>query len=581
MPRRLAPFLLLLILATPVLAFAGSVDADAKLDALLRARAAAPAGLSRVIIRTARGASAAAALRKAGGIAGRRLAAVDGQVALLPDVALLELAASPDVLSIVLDRRVHGAMERTSAAIGASWVRDELGVDGSGVGVAIIDSGVANWHDDLGSERVTHFADFITYLPAAHDDYGHGTHVAGIIAGSGFDSGGARRGVAPGANLIVLKVLDGMGDGYISNVIAAIDYAIEQRARFNIRVLNLSVSAGVFESYTTDPFTLAAKRAVDAGIVVVTAAGNLGRNDRGQVQHGGITAPGNAPWVLTVGASNHNRTVSRADDTLAAFTSRGPTNIDRESKPDLVAPGVGIESLAAAGSTIYNTSPAARLRGTIDTASPPYITMTGSSMSAPVVAGTVALMLQANPALTPNLVKAILQYTAERRTRYEPSAQGAGFLNARGAVQLAGTLRSGTSIPAAMTTGGKDPSPWSREIIWGGRRVRGGVLTAGATAWRPEVVWGASTTAEGDDIAWGTSLDGGTEWRDGGESELITFDTPLHVAGWVSFEERGQAAGWNDGTGRTPWSARLTIAGLAPDDGRRPLSARLTEARGY
>ncbi|HXG57152.1 MAG TPA: S8 family peptidase [Vicinamibacterales bacterium] len=557
MARRLASFvlLLILILAMPLVAFAGSAGADAKLDALLRARAAAPRGLSRVIIRSTRGGSAAAALKKAGGIAGRRLAAVDGQVALLPDVALLELAASPDILSIALDRRVHGAMERTSAAIGASWVRDELGFDGSGVGVAIIDSGVANWHDDLGSERVTHFADFITYLPSAHDEYGHGTHVAGIIAGSGFDSGGARRGVAPGASLIVLKVLDGAGDGYISNVIAAIDYAIEQRARFNIRVLNLSVSAGVFESYATDPFTLAAKRAVDAGIVVVTAAGNLGRNDRGQVQHGGITAPGNAPWVLTVGASHHHRTVSRADDTLAAFTSRGPTNIDRESKPDLVAPGVGIESLAAAGSTIYNTASAARLRGTIDTPTSPYLALTGSSMSAPVVAGTVALMLQANPSLTPNLVKAILQYTAERSARYESSAQGAGFLNARGAVQLAGTLRNGASI----STGGRDPSPWSREIIWGGHRVRGGVLTAGATAWRPEVVWGASTTAEGDDIVWGTSLDGETEWRGGGEAELSALDTPVHVAGWASF----------------------VLAGIAPDDRRRLRSAPLMEARGF
>ena len=173
--------------------------------------------------------------------------------------------------------------------------------------------------------------------------------------------------MAPGASLIVLKVLDGAGDGFISNVIAAIDYVVEHRARFNIRVLNLSVAAGVYESYTKDPFTLAAKRAVDAGIVVVTSAGNLGRSDSGQIQRGGITAPGNAPWVLTVGASNHQRTAARADDTLASFSSRGPTNIDRAMKPDVVAPGVGIESLAAGGSTIYNLNPAARLAGTVDT----------------------------------------------------------------------------------------------------------------------------------------------------------------------------------------------------------------------
>jgi serine protease AprX len=508
MPRRFSWFVLLLTLAMPGMALARAGDAAQKLDPVLRVRAAAPTGNSRVIVRTTRGTSAAAAIKAAGGTTGRCLAVLGAQVATIPDTALSQLAAAPEILSIDLDRPVHGAVEHPSAAVGASWVRDELGYDGSGVGVAIIDSGVVNWHDDLGSDRVTHFVDFVTYLPTPHDDYGHGTHVAGIIAGNGYDSGGARRGIAPGASLIVLKVLDEVGDGYISNVIAAIDYVIEQRARFNIRVLNLSVSAGVFESYTTDPFTLAAKRAVDAGIVVVTAAGNLGRNDKGQVQHGGITAPGNAPWVLTVGAANHHGTGTRTDDTLAAFTSRGPTNIDGEMKPDVVAPGVGIESLAAAGSTLYNSFPSSRLAGTVDTPTPPYFTMTGTSMAAPVVAGTVALMLEANPDLTPNLVKAILQYTAERRSRYELSAQGAGFLNARGAVQLASALHDGVSLSA----GDKDTPVWSRQILWGKRRVRGGVITPSANAWRAGVVWGASVAADGSEITWGKTIDG-DGWR--------------------------------------------------------------------
>ena len=509
MPRRFVWFVLLLVLAAPGGASARSADPDQKLDTTLRARANDPSTTSRVIVRTLPGTSAIAAIKAAGGTAGRKLPLLHGQVAIVPDAALIQLAARPEVISIDADRRVYGAMERTSAAVGASWVREELGFDGSGVGVAIIDSGVANWHDDLGSERVTHFADFVTYLPTAHDDYGHGTHVAGIIAGSGYDSGGARRGIAPGASLIVLKVLDETGDGYISNVIAAIDYAVEQRTRLNIRVLNLSVSAGVFESYNTDPFTLAAKRAVDAGIVVVTAAGNLGRNEKGQVQRGGITAPGNAPWVLTVGASNHHRTANRSDDTLAAFTSRGPTNIDGEMKPDVVAPGVGIESLAAVGSTLYNASPGSRLAGTVDTAMPPYFAMTGTSMAAPVVAGTVALMLEANPDLTPNLVKAILQYTAERRTRYDAAAQGAGFLNARGAIQLAIALQDGV----LLSSGDKDGPAWSRQLLWGKKRVRGGLITAAASAWAPGVVWGASIAANGSEITWGKNSDGVTDWR--------------------------------------------------------------------
>ena len=194
----------------------------------------------------------------------------------MPDSALDALARLPGVRSVSLDRRVQGTLERTGATIGATFVHDTLGLDGTGIGIAVIDSGVANWHDDLGSNRVARFVDFVNFQSAAYDDYGHGTHVAGIIAGNGHDSGGRRRGIAPGATLLVEKVLDASGQGYISNVIAAIDYAIANKDALHLRVINLSVAAGVYESYNTDPLTLAAKRAVEAGLVVVSAAGNLG-----------------------------------------------------------------------------------------------------------------------------------------------------------------------------------------------------------------------------------------------------------------------------------------------------------------
>ena len=541
MARSVLSIVVFLWLALPHTAFA----AAAKLDATLAARADVPRGVSRVIVTTVDGVSIERAVRMAGGIAGRRLASVDAQVALLPDSGLLKLAAQPQVLSIAIDRPVAGTMERTAATVGADWVRESLGFDGSGVGVAIIDSGVTNWHDDLTAERVRHFVDFVSNLPLAHDGYGHGTHVAGIIAGSGYDSNGARRGIAPGANLVVLKVLDASGDGHISDVIAALDYVVEQRDRFNVRIVNLSVAAGVYESYRTDPLTLAAKRAADAGIIVVTAAGNHGRGSRGQVQHGGISSPGNAPWVLTVGATNHQRTVARADDTVAAFSSRGPTLIDRGMKPDLLAPGVGIESLADPGSTLFVGNPDARISGAVDTAAPPYLSLTGTSMAAPVVAGTIALMLEANPALTPNLVKAILHYTAERRPRFEAAAQGAGFLNARGAVQLAATLAgSDESID--------DPTTWSRQILWGNQRIRGGVLTTDGTAWRPDVVWGASTTPEGEAITWGRRTDGESTWgaraTERLDEELDHYDTDAAAA---FFEEAAlQQVAW--AASRTP-----------------------------
>ena len=151
--------------------------------------------------------------------------------------------------------------------------------------------------------------------------------------------------------------------------------------------------------------------------------------------------------MLTVGASTHKGTVTRKDDRVAAFSSRGPSYIDYAAKPDLVAPGVGIESLTDGSSLLFSTHPAARLWGTRRHRTQPYLSLSGTSMSAPVVAGTVALMLQANPTLTPNLVKAILQYTAEHRSGYDDLTQGAGFLNARGAVQLAKSLARRTSTP--------------------------------------------------------------------------------------------------------------------------------------
>jgi subtilisin family serine protease len=529
-----------LLTAGAVPALAAGHGASGKLDPTLRARALTARGTSRVIIETTDGVAADRLIRSLKGKPGRRLGLLRGQVADIPNAALEALADRPDVRAVRLDRRVTGTMERTGATIGANWVRESLGLDGAGVGVAIIDSGVTSWHDDLGSDRVDHFADFVDFQPLPSDEYGHGTHVAGIIAGSGYDSNGARRGVAPAANLVVLKVLDADGYGYISNVIAALDYAVEHRAQFNIRVINLSVAAGVYESYNSDPLTLAAKRAVQAGVVVVTAAGNLGRNAQRAIQYGGVTAPGNAPWVLTVGASSHNGTASRTDDSIAPFSSRGPGFIDYAAKPDIVAPGVGIESLTDATSSLFLSHPSARLWGTVDTATQPYLSLSGTSMSAPVVTGTVALMMQANPALSPNLVKAILQYTAEHKLRYNDLTQGAGFLNARGAVQLAKILGSGAARTASSSSI-SDPTTWNRHINWGNHRIGGGVLRADANAWIANLTWGATRTDEGDPIVWGSVCGekgcDNTLWSTAPDEATIAWGTGTDTTVWSTSDE--------------------------------------------
>ena len=525
-----------------------------KLDSLVGQVAGLTTGRVPVIVRAANAASlpvVRTAIVALGGTLGPQLSILSAQVATVPNAALLTLAANPLVSLVAADRVVVGSTERTGATIGSTTVRQELGVDGTGVGVAVIDSGVFAAHDDLtdvNGGRVSAFVDLVNGQPAAYDDYGHGTHVAGIIAGNGTDSNGARTGVAPGASLVVIKVLDASGAGRISDVIAGMDYVLANKDALHIRVVNVSVSAGVYESYNSDPLTLAAKRLVDAGITVVAAAGNAGKTPNGVQQYGGITAPANAPWVLTVGGSSHMGTVDRADDTVAVFSSRGPTAYDYAAKPDLVAPGVGIESLSAPGSTFYSTKSAYLLDGTVNTSFLPYLSLSGTSMATPVVTGTVALMLQANPSLTPNAVKAILQYTSQVYPAYNRLQQGVGFLNAKGAVELASFL--GGSLGTAPSTDG-----WSRELIWGTHLLRGGSLSASASAWSTSVTWGQAFTNPvfHTPVRWGT-LDGtGSPWQ--------TSCAGLLCTGIVWGSPNAPNVVWGDTCGRNDCQTTWTIPG--------------------
>ena len=438
-----------------------------------------------------------------------KLGIINGQVLTVPNGILKQLALHPSVFDVHYDRPLHKENYRTALTTGARVVNTQLGLTGAGVGVAVIDSGIASWHDDLtnrssatypyGNQRVSAFVDFVNGRLLPYDDDGHGTHVAGIIAGNGYDSNGQKAGMAPDASLVALKVLDTNGRGTISNIIAAFDWVLANHATYNIRVVNISVGAAVRESYWTDPLTLAAKRVVDAGVVVVAAAGNLGRNALGVPQYGGISAPANAPWVVTVGASSTNGTAARVDDTIAPFSSRGPTFIDFTAKPDLVAPGVATVSLSDPWGTMYTTKAASLVTGTIKTPYQPYLSLSGTSMAAPVVSGTVALMLQANPSLTPNAVKWILEYTAQVYPGYNALTEGAGFLNSAGAVTLAkfyATVRPGQRVPTQHV--------WGKRVIWGNQLLTGGVPNPAANAFGLRTTWGAVKTDAGDNIVWGT-----------------------------------------------------------------------------
>jgi serine protease AprX len=558
------PFTLAVCVALVTAGQADASDSSGKLDATLAQSATQLLGRSRVIVEF----NGAPDVRVFGrGTTSRRLGS-QTYVADVDNRLLAALAADVRIKRVVIDRLTVATLERTGAAVGAATAREDFGLSGRNVGIAVIDSGITSLHNDLHfarngrrTERVAHFRDFTaksssgvwaSETPA--DPYGHGTHVAGIIAGNGYESRGARRGIAPNATLVGLKVLDGDGHGYISDVIAAIDYAISIRRNYNIRVINLSVASAVTESYLRDPLTLAAKRAVDAGIVVVTAAGNLGLDAKGDTQFGGVTSPGNAPWVLTVGAASHQGTARRADDIVAGFSSRGPTWIDFVAKPDIVAPGVGTESLSDPHSSLYAALPEYLLNGVYTTWYKPYLSLTGTSMAAPVVTGTIALMLEANPKLTPNAVKAILQYTAQVRDDVNVLAQGAGSLNARGAVRLARFFASPEDRLGVMAdTIERERIKWAQHILWGNYLVTGGVPLPGSNAWDRQVTWGAMSTSDGRPVVWGAQDEGNIVWSTGGDGNIVWSTGGDGNIVWSTGGD-GNIVWSTDGDGNIVWS---------------------------
>ena len=273
-----------------------------------------------------------------------------GAVVSVDQATMASLSADPAVSALAADRPVYSTMSVTTEATGAQQVwagLEQVGrYTGRGIGIAMIDSGLTETGPLRG--RVAVHVDFVDGARGAgRDFYGHGTHIAGIMAGNSGVPGGFR-GMAPGAHIINLRVLAADGSGQSSDVIEAIDWTIENKARYGIRVLNVSLGHPAIEAAADDPLVQAVERAVRAGIVVVCSAGNLGKHPvTGQPIIGAINSPGNSPSVITVGALNTKGTPQRSDDEVASYSSRGPTYGDGFVKPDLVAPGNRIVSLAA------------------------------------------------------------------------------------------------------------------------------------------------------------------------------------------------------------------------------------------
>jgi serine protease AprX len=448
----------------------------------------------------------------------------------LPVAVLEKFSTHPNVLDISIDERLLNSVATTEASIvsGAAQATQTYGVTGAGIGVAVIDSGIAV-HPDL--PNVVKAVDFVdSGRNGGYDPFGHGTHVAGTIAGNGAASQGAHKGSATGVNLIDLRVLDANGAGYTSDVIAAIEWAINNRTAagnngqsMNIRVLNLSLGHIPYESAKTDPLTTACRIAVQNGIVVVASAGNYGKDSSGKTVFGGITSPGNEPAVLTVGAVTTWGTYTRADDTIATYSSRGPTLIDNHLKPDVVAPGGSIVAAMSPGSYLAVNYPTLQQDGA-------YLRLSGTSMAAPTVSAVVALMLQANPSLKPNALKAELMFTAED-LRALPIAQGAGYLNAAGALNLTENinpnglsgqywlLNNGTGLNYSNVIAGW-PAVWSQTIVWGDNVLRGNSLFFNSAAWANTIIWG-DTIVWSDTIVWDETI----VWSENTVTNLVDAET--------------------------------------------------------
>ena len=261
---------------------------------------------------------------------------------------------------ISLDREV-GLLGHVEKTTGAAFMRTQSGnsgLKGKDVNIAVLDSGIDKDHHQIGS-RIEAQLDF-TGEGRVDDPYGHGTHVASLAAGVDHVAHGAYTGVAPEAKVINLRVLNSRGVGAVSNVMRALNWILapvdptkplgeKNYQKYKIRVVNLSLGAPAVDSYKDDPLCLAARRLVNAGLVVVAAAGNDGTDANGRKIYGRIHAPGNEPSVITVGAANSFGTDMRADDRVTSYSSRGPTRsyrtvngvryYDHIFKPDLVAPG--------------------------------------------------------------------------------------------------------------------------------------------------------------------------------------------------------------------------------------------------
>jgi serine protease AprX len=453
---------------------------------------------------------------------------IDGVEATIPEVlepvlaALPGITVTPDVSVSVQDTTdptestgPHTPSDEFLEQTGATQLAAQ-GDTGQGVTVAVLDTGIDNLADFSG--RLIGGVDLTGGNNPFDDEYGHGTFVAGLIAGDGASSDGQYSGEAPGANLVSIKVAGASGDTDLATVILGLQWAIDHEQAYGIRILNLSLGFQPFTSTVINPLDQAVEAAWNSGIAVVAAAGNAGPSN------GTILSPGDDPLVITVGALDDMAQPVVSDDEMTNFSSVGPTSPDGWVKPDLVTSGRSVVSLAAPGSTVYDQNPSARVGAANFVGS-------GTSFSTAITSGAAALVLADNPGLTPDQLKARLLGTTNPGPVGNPFVDGHGALNAyaaatSGPMNLAqsdlGVLPTLPGATVSLSPAGNNADTWNASL-WSGVSLP--TVSVSGPAWNGwqwngeewnGLVWTGKAWNNGswDGAAWNSAAWTGKAWND-------------------------------------------------------------------
>lgn len=437
------------------------------------------------------------------------------------------------------ESRVQSSFPKTTGAT-KLWTEGNYG---EGVGIALIDTGISPMNDFVaGGGRIIYGPDLsgeYNYV----DTYGHGTVMAGIIGGDGYDSrsdpSGAHVGVAPKSWLVSVKVAGASGATDVSTVLAAMHWVAAYRDQFNIRVLNLSWGTKGTQSYRFDPLNYAVERLWQLGITVVVAAGNDGPSS------GTIRKPADDPFVITVGAYNDNQNLDPADDAVPGWSSRGPTAADGIAKPDVVAPGRLIIATRSYGSTIEKTYPKALY-------SPSYIRGSGSSQASAVTAGAAALLIRKKPHLSPPQVKYLLMNTASPIAGTDSSIQGNGRINVAAAAASADEGHANSTTPPSNGLGSLEASRGGSHVQTdcngdGVQEVIEGEMTVQCQGWDGATWTGATWTGD----AWTGATWTGATWTGATWTGATWTGATWTGATWTGGTWTGGTWTSNDFTGAT------------------------------